>query len=186
MHKNQIEIKTLFRSCILFFLPFFLVELFGFLEFFLSAGVKVCCSIMCSQAVEKLLQKTDLLFFLGKKEKTGQEKILCLQAAKIYFGSAIQLCYQIWILQVTHYNGEFERISQYLSITLSFLLITKNSIGLISYSRAKFEKENADEDVFKVRVFRTLSLYFSWLPVILTSLLFKIGTINLLVQFFYV
>ena len=139
----------------------------------------MCCSVLCSKAVEKLVQKTDILFFLGKKEKTGREKILCLQAAKIFFGSAIQLCYQIWILQVTHYNGEFERISQYLSIVMSFLLITKNSIGLISYSRPKFEKENTDEGLF-----RTISLYISWLPAILTSLFFKIGSINQFVIFF--
>ena len=87
--------------------------------------------------------------------------------------------FQIWILQVTHYNGKFERISQYLSIIMSFLLITKNSIGLISYSRPKLEKENTDEGKL-----RTISLYLSWLPVIITSLLFKIGLINQLVIFF--
>ena len=139
----------------------------------------MCCSVFCSQAFEKLVQKTDILFFVGRKEKTGREKILCLQAAKIFFGSAIQLCFQIWILQVTHYNGKFERISQYLSIIMSFLLITKNSVGLISYSRSKFEKENTDEGKL-----RTISLYLSWLPVIITSLLFKIGLINQLVIFF--
>ena len=139
----------------------------------------MCCSVFCSQAVEKLVQKTDILFFVGRKEKTGREKILCLQAAKIFFGSAIQLCFQIWILQVTHYNGKFERISQYLSIIMSFLLITKNSVGLISYSRSKFEKENTDEGML-----RSISLYLSWLPVIITSLLFKIGLINQLVIFF--
>ena len=139
----------------------------------------MCCSVFCSQAVEKLVQKTDILFFVGRKQKTGKEKILCLQAAKIFFGSAIQLCFQIWILQVTHYNGKFERISQYLSIIMSFLLITKNSVGLISYSRSKFEKENTDEGML-----RSISLYLSWLPVIITSLLFKIGLINQLVIFF--
>ena len=139
----------------------------------------MCCSVFCSQALEKLVQKTDILFFVGRKEKTGREKILCLQAAKIFFGSAIQLCFQIWILQVTHYNGKFERISQYLSIIMSFLLITKNSVGLISYSRSKFEKENTDEGML-----RSISLYLSWLPVIITSLLFKIGLINQLVIFF--
>ena len=139
----------------------------------------MCCSVFCSQALEKLVQKTDILFFVGRKEKTGREKILCLQAAKIFFGSAIQLCFQIWILQVTHYNGKFERISQYLSIIMSFLLITKNSIGLISYSRPKFEKENTEEGML-----RSISLYLSWLPVTITSLLFKIGLINQLVIFF--
>ena len=173
-----------FRSCILFFLPFFLLELFGFLEFFLSAGTKICCSVIFSQSIEKLVQKTDLLFFLGNKEKTGREKVLCLQAAKIYFGSAIQLCYQIWILQVTHYSGEFKRISQYLSIIMSFVMITKNSIGLMSYSRTEEENADGDEDFSISKVAKTLSLYFSWLPLILTSLLFKIGTINLFILFF--
>ena len=62
---------------------------------------------------------------------------------------------------------------------MSFLLITKNSIGLISYSRPKFEKENTEEGML-----RSISLYLSWLPVTITSLLFKIGLINQLVIFF--
>ena len=144
----------------------------------------MCCSVLCSKALEKLVQKTDILFFLGKKEKTGREKILCLQAAKIFFGSAIQLCYQIWILQVTHYSGEFKRISQYLSIIMSFVMITKNSIGLMIYSRTEEENADGDEDFSISKVAKTLSLYFSWLPLILTSLLFKIGTINLFILFF--
>ena len=123
---------------------------------------------------------------MGNKEKTGREKVLCLQAAKIYFGSAIQLCYQIWILQVTHYSGEFKRISQYLSIIMSFVMITKNSIGLMSYSRTQDEKENTEreEDFSLSRVGKTLYLYLSWLPLVLTSLMFKIGTMNLLTIFF--
>ena len=131
-----------------------------------------------------MLQKIDLLFFLGKKETIGKEKILCLNVAKAYFGSAIQLCYQIWILQVTTYNGEFERVSQYLSIIMSFLLLTKTSIELISYSRPKNQKENSDEEFTVAKFLKIVSYYCSWFPLILTSLLFKIGTINLLVQFF--
>ena len=146
------------------------------------------CKVFCSKAVEKLVQKTDILFFLGKRENTGREKILCLQAAKIYFGSAIQLCYQIWILQVTHYNDKiFERISQYLSIIMSFVMITKNSIDLISYSRARpksEEEEEANEEFSTSKVFETISLYLSWLPVVLTSLLFKVATINLFTIFY--
>ena len=144
----------------------------------------MCCSVVCSKGVEKMLQKVDLLFFLGKKEKTGKEKILCLEVAKAYFGSAIQLCYQIWILQVTSYNGEFERISQYLSIIMSFLLLSKTSIELISYSRPDYQKENPDEEFSIAKLLKILSGFLSWLPLTLTSLLFKIGTINLLVQFF--
>ena len=186
-----------FRSTVLFFLPYFLVELFGFLEFFLSSGIKICCSFGINKIVNNMLEKMDILFFLGKKDKTGKEKLLCLEAAKIYFGSAIQLCYQIWIFQVTEYAGgqieiDLKRLSQYLSIISSILLLTKSSIDQISYSRDEAQSEITEEAGFSVsklkktlkRLWKILSLYFSWFPLVLTSLLFKIGTINLFIIFY--
>ena len=187
-----------FRSTVLFFLPFFVVELFGFLEFFLSSGIKICCSFGINKIVNNILEKTDILFFLGKKDKTGKEKLLCLEAAKIYFGSAIQLCYQLWIFQVTEYAGgqigiDLKRLSQYFSMISSLLLLTKSSIDQISYSRDEAQSEITEEEdgssVAKLkktlrRLLKTLSLYFSWFPLVLTSLLFKIGTINLFIIFY--
>ena len=76
-----------FRSCILFCLPFFIVELFGFIHFFLSSGIKNCCSLIASKSVGKLLIKYDLLFFVGNKDKSGKSKLLSLESAKIFFGS---------------------------------------------------------------------------------------------------
>ena len=71
------------------FLPFFIVELFGFIEFSLSNGVQFCCSLAVEKSVEKfvkkLLKKFDLLFFLGEKDVSGKgkEKLLSLNAAKV-------------------------------------------------------------------------------------------------------
>ena len=127
--------------------------------------------------------KLDLLFFLGKKDKTGKEKVLCLEAAKAFFGSAIQLPIQIWILQGTSYNGESWRFSQYLSIIMSFFQLSRISIDLLSYSRPKnISRENAKFS--KQKIWNEITSYLSWVPLIITSLLFKIGTINLLIHFF--
>ena len=70
---------------------------------------------------------------------------------------------------------------------MSFVMITKNSIDLISYSRARpksEEEEEANEEFSTSKVFETISLYLSWLPVVLTSLLFKVATINLFTIFY--
>ena len=73
------------RSCLLFFLPFFIVEIIEFVHFVLSTGVNLCCSIICSKLGEKVVSKFDLLFFLGKKDTSGKEKIRTLDAAKGFF-----------------------------------------------------------------------------------------------------
>ena len=71
-------VSYLLRSCILFVLPFFVVEIFGFLELFLSAAVMLCCAVTGSQAVKKLVAKCDLLFFIGHKDPSRREQVLCL------------------------------------------------------------------------------------------------------------
>ena len=126
--------------------------------------------------------KLNLLFFLGKKDKTGKEKVLCLEAAKAFFGSAIQLPIQIWILQGTSYNGESWRFSQYLSIIMSSFQLSRISIDLLSYSRPK--NVNRGKVFSRQKMWNDITSYLSWVPLIITSLLFKIGTINLLIHFF--
>ena len=161
----------LYRSCILFFLPFFIVELFGFLQFFLSAGVKICCSVVGSQAMKKLVSKCDLLFFIGQKDPSRREQVLCLEAAKLVFSTGPQLCLQLWI--------------QYLSIVCSLLLGTKYAYELISYSRLdSSEQQNTSWRQKFYSFLKLLRDYLSWLPLILTSFLFKIGSIILYMKFF--
>ena len=125
-----------FRSCILFFLPFFIVELFGLLHFILlSSGIEV----IMSKAVTKGIIKYDLLFFVGNKDKTGKQKLLSMQSAQIFFGCGPQLCYQIWLLHAilpsTDENERKASMSQYVSIIISILMMTKTSFELLSYQK---------------------------------------------------
>ena len=173
---------NLSRSSILLFLPYFLVELFGFLEFFLSFIVKMCCSIVGTESMKKVVSKCDLLFFVGKKDKTGKEKILCLESAKLFFGYGPQLCFQLWILQATPVPS----FSQYLSIISSCVLSTKSAFVLITYSRAApvtTEQKRTWSEKF-LCLLRMILEFLTWLPLILTSVLFKIGSINLYMKFF--
>ena len=170
-----------FRSCILFVLPFFVVELFGFLEFFLSAGVNICCAITGSQTMKKLVAKCDLLFFIGQKDPSRREQVLCLEAAKLVFSTGPQLCLQLWILEATIAPSGI----QYLSIVCSLLLGTKYAYELISYSRLdSSEQQNTSWRQKSYSFLKLLRDYLSWLPLILTSFLFKIGSIILYMKFF--
>ena len=195
----------------LFFLPFFFVELFGFLHFFLSSGIKVCCSLIMSKSVEKLLIKYDLLFFVGNKDKSGKSKLLSLESAKIFCGSGPQLCYQIWLLHAIFYgdynngiNGVWASqwitldgpklnstdrkasVSQYLSIISSIMLMTKSAFELLSYQRIQNPQDDENKST-REKIMEVLKIFFSylsWLPLILTSLLYKIWSINLYMRFF--
>ena len=166
----------------MFVLPFFVVELFGFLEFFLSAGVNICCAITGSQTMKKLVAKCDLLFFIGHKDPTRREQVLCLEAAKLVFSTGPQLCLQLWILEATSAPSEL----QYLSIISSCLLGTKLAYELLSYSRPEIDSDEqkigCKEKIFAF--LKVLRSYFCWLPLILSSLLYKIGSINLYMKFF--
>ena len=162
--------------------------IFGFLEFFLSFGVKLSSSLIGSETMKKIVTKCDLLFFIGQKEVTGKEKILCLESAKLFFGYGPQLCFQIWILQA----ATAPSFTQYLSIAASFLLATKSAHSLLSYSRedhlnALALKSKGGMTSLKDKCLhhlKNLLHFLAWLPLIWTSLLFKIGSINLYIKFF--
>ena len=176
----------MFRSCLLFFLPFFIVYIFGFLEFFLSFGVKLSSSLIGSETMKKIVTKCDLLFFIGQKEVTGKEKILCLESAKLFFGYGPQLCFQIWILQA----AAAPSFTQYISIAASFLLGTKSAYSLLSYSRENHLnalKSKGGMTSLKDKCLhhlKNLLQFLTWLPLIWTSFLLKIGSINLYIKFF--
>merc|ERR1712183_683362 len=172
--------KDSLRSSLLFFLPFFIVELIEFVHFILSSGLNLCCSIICSQLGEKIVRKLDLLFFLGKKDTTGKEKILSLDAAKIFFGSVLQLSVQLYLIEITRYDI---RVSQYLSVISSLLLICKTGYEVMTYAR---QEETQEEQSFKQKacqLLRTLGDFLTWLPVLGSNLVFKMGIINLALLF---
>jgi len=170
------------RSCLLFFLPFFIVEIIEFVHFVLSTGVNLCCSIICSKLGEKIVSKFDLLFFLGKKDNSGKEKILTLDAAKVFFGSVLQLSVQLYFIEISR---EDIRVSQYISVISSLLLICKTGYEVMTYTR-KDQAEVEEDQSFKQKAWellRTLWDFLTWLPLLGTNLVFKIGIINLCLLF---
>ena len=132
--------------------------------------------------MKKLVAKCDLLFFIGQKDPSRREQVLCLEAAKLVFSTGPQLCLQLWILEATSAPSEL----QYLSIISSCLLATKLAYELLSYSRPELDsdeqKTGCKEKIFAF--LKVLRSYFCWLPLILSSLLYKIGSINLYMKFF--
>ena len=132
--------------------------------------------------MKKLVAKCDLLFFIGQKDPSRREQVLCLEAAKLVFSTGPQLCLQLWILEAASAPSVF----QYLSIISSCLLATKLAYELLSYSRPELDTSE-QKTSWKEKFFaflRALRDYFSWLPLILTSLLYKIGSINLYMKFY--
>merc|ERR1719317_1263935 len=76
-------------------------------------------------------RKLDFLHFLGKKDGTGKAKMLCFDAAKVFCGSCVQLCFQIVLLEYSFIRNP----SQLLSIISSCLVIIKTSFEIITYQR---------------------------------------------------
>ena len=144
------------------------------------------CSLAKSQAIKKISSKCDLLFFIGEKDESGSQKMLCLESAKLFFGYGPKLCYDVWILYATPSTDSTPTSSQYVSIVASFLLATKSSYCLLTYTResavVQITEENWKDKVpFLVPVLDVLS----WLPLIWTSLLYKVGSIILYFKFFH-
>ena len=105
------------RSSVLFLLPFFILDILGCLEVILLFESACCCCCCCcavanTETIKKLVSKLDLLFFTGNKDKSGTQKLLCLESAKLFLGYGPQLCFQIWVLEAS-LSPSF---TQYLSI----------------------------------------------------------------------
>ena len=175
------SVKDSLRSCLLFFLPFFIVELIEFVHFILSAGINLCCALVCSKVGEGMVSKFDLLFFLGNKDSTGKEKILALDSAKVFFGSVLQFCVQFYFIEIS----KEIRWSQCFSVVSSLLLITKTGYEIMSYTRDT--REHQEELSFRQKAWqllRTFGDFLTWLPLLGSNLVFKLGTINLCILFF--
>ena len=184
------------RSSILFFLPFFIVELLDCFELILNLiyglcctlHLKLCCSLIGTLSIKKMVSLNNLIFFVGKKDQTGRENVLCLESAKLFFGYGPQLCYQLWVLEATTSPKD----SQYFSIVSSLLLSTKAAYELLTYTRSEPQQQQSNErEPWKEKLHALMWNakdvfldYLSWLPLILSSLIFKIGSINLYMKFF--
>ena len=182
--------KCLSRSSVLFLLPFFILDILGCLEVILLFESACCCCCCCcavanTETIKKLVSKLDLLFFTGNKDRSGTQKILCLESAKLFLGYGPQLCFQTWVLEAS-LSPSF---TQYLSIVTSFVLATKSAYLLLTYSRENLGQatEDSKEKSCKEKLSHYLNVLMRslpWLPLIWTSLLFKMGSIILYVKFF--
>ena len=92
-------VKNSLHASLLIFLPFFIVEIFGFFQFSFSSIFHACCGFVSGQCNKMVARKLDFLHFLGKKDGTGKAKMLCFDAAKVFCGSCVQLCFQIVLLE---------------------------------------------------------------------------------------
>ena len=189
--KNGLSMKAVkdsLRSCLLFFLPFFVVEFLEFLKFFFSGGINACCSFLFSKLTESTAEKFDILFFIGNEDKTGKAKIIALDAAKVFFGSVIQINVQVYFIEV---SGQEPKFSQILSVVSSLLLICKTGYEVISYTNpGTAEKDTSKQTTVekikgKIRDFlKLIPGVLSELPLLGSTLIFKLGTINLCILFF--
>ena len=105
----------------------------------------MCCSFITDKALQNFLIKFDIFYFVGKKDKSGTEKMLCLDSAKLFFSSGPQLVLQLWLLQATKSSNFYSwtHLSQYLSVASSFIMATKAASSLLTYKRS----EEANEDL---------------------------------------
>ena len=193
--------KDSLHASVLMFLPFFLVEIVSFFEFAFSSAFNACFGFLCGQGIKQFVKKFDFLHFLGKKDPTGKAKLLCLDASKVFFGSCLQLCLQVVLLQFSF----VKRPSQLLSILSSCLVITKTCFEIITYqqndensnesekksengelgeneesekNKAGASKGNAIKGVL-IKVLKMCWGFLKYFPLLGSSLLFNIGTLTI-------
>ena len=164
------------KSLRLFFVPFFLVELLGV---FSSEYIKECCTLRVDPE-GKLVSKYDLLFFLGKEYKP-EEKMLVLEAAKMFFGSVLQLCVQLYFMEI---STEEIKVSQYLLVTWTLLMMSKTGHSLMTYTRKDQPEEEPSLKERAVLLLETFGDFLRWLPLIGSNIVLKLGTIHLCLLFF--
>ena len=122
---------------------------------------------------------------MGEKDKSGKSKLLSLKSAKIFFGSGPQLCYQLWLLHAVLYGKSQPSVTQYLSIISIIGQMTYSAFELLSYQRIQNIEDNDKSKKEKIRDGgKQIMKVFSWLPLILTSILYKVGSIYLQMRFF--
>jgi len=104
-----------------------------------------------------------------------------LDAAKVFFGSVLQFCVQFYFIEIS----KEIRWSQCFSVVSSLLLITKTGYEIMSYTRDT--SEHQEELSFRQKTWqllRTFGDFLTWLPLLGSNLVFKLGTINLCILFF--
>ena len=165
----------------------------------ISSGLQFCSY--------KLFKKYDLLFFIGNTNKRNTEKALTLDSAKIFFGSLPNLCFQIWLLNPIiyqkyddylvlgiNYFPEDVKFTQYLSVVSNFIVKFLAAFRLLSYKEESENdvndgkpenKPNLIEKGFKTgrNICNAIPEFLSWLPLILSSLLYKVFSLSLYIRF---
>ena len=179
-------LKNAFLASFFAFFPFFIVQLFGCLSFIFSFIIHPCCGLVFSQSVKKFAVKFDLLHFLLEKDKRPEAKLLALDTTKVFFGSSMQFIFQLYLVQ----NTDTVRLTQYLSICFSFLMICKIAFQINLYERKEIEDKD-DEKSFAMKVMEELKqipmkiwAFLLALPLLGSSVLFNLGSIHYMVQFF--
>ena len=105
-----------------------------------------------------------------------------MDAAKVFFGSVLQLSVQLYFIEISR---EDIRVSQYISVVSSVLLICKTGYEVMTYVRKDQTQEEQDQSFRQKawQLLRTLGDFLTWLPLLGTNLVFKIGIINLCLLF---
>jgi len=103
----------------LIIIPFPIVHYFGTVLVFTSEEGKIKWLENLKQLVTNIIKKFNLLFFVAEAYK-----IVYLDTAKMFFGSAFQFLFQLWILRAAMYYGD-AKLSQYFSVLTEIKNIRK-------------------------------------------------------------
>ena len=115
-----------------------------------KSGVEKGLKFACGKLFEKMMS---LLHFLPANDARKKDRLLCVDVAKVFFGSCLQLCFQL-VLLVGYTNPDDRELSQYLSIAASSYLLCKTGVDIILFRRSTDEEENEQ----KKRLFNYLYL----------------------------
>ena len=167
MHKGRMS--TIFKALLIPFVPFFLL---GFFNDILMIGGQQC--------VNRGLNCCNFFTFLGATE--GKQN-LAFHMTRVFSSSVLQLIFQLSIL-LARTPWQSILITQILSILASLLVIIKVTTELLIFAEeqeADLEKKNfcqKFQDLLSKK-FHLMKNFLKILPLLLTNVIFNIGTLVL-------
>ena len=207
LHKHGLSwqgLKDSFLASLLAFVPFSLIEIISLLdvlrihEYYLEFLL-----VICSGWWTKTLLKN-----VGCDDRSGKTRLLCIEAAKVFFGSCLQFCFQA-VLLFGYTASEKRNPSQFLvlfscgfmlmQVGIKFLifrsqaaetdLVISLSNGLLIMNDSKltgllFTKEENKTYLEKLRQYVSqkkdhIKRFLLYLPLVATSATFNMGTLIL-------
>ena len=141
-------------ALLIIFVPFCLVEVLSLFEFYqanfqlvidkVKIGVEKGLKFACGIFYEKVMS---ILHFLPANDARKRDRMLCVGVAKVFFGSCLQLCFQL-VLLFGYTNPGDRELSQYLSLAAILASSARQELILSYLEETQLRKKTKRKNAF--------------------------------------